>query len=38
MEVWSASFFGRFTSGEAAPYTHCIEGSVGPIVGLDSME
>jgi hypothetical protein len=35
---WSASRPGRFTSGERAPGTHCIEGWVDPRTGLDAVE
>jgi hypothetical protein len=36
--AWSASRPDRFTPGEGAPCTHCIEGWVGPRVGLDAVE
>jgi len=32
---WSAFRSGRFTSGERAPNTHCIEGCVGHRTGLE---
>jgi hypothetical protein len=35
---WSASRPGSFTSGEIAPGTHWIEGSMGPRAGLDDVE
>jgi hypothetical protein len=35
---WSASRPYRFTSGERAPHTHWIGGSVVPRAGLDDVE
>jgi hypothetical protein len=34
---WSASRFGRFTTGERTPDTQWIEGCLGPTAGLDKV-
>jgi hypothetical protein len=35
---WSVSRPDRFTPGERAPSTHCIQGWVDPRAGLDDVE